>query len=67
MPQPSERTFFIHYNLQNSWGAGDGNTRVTVPAGAVITMDAIRDWERQLREANDWTSCVITNFVELEG
>jgi len=65
------RNFLIHFTWRrdnfNSQSSGDGNTFFRLAEGEKTSQAFIKEVERQLREAHDFTSACVTNIVELEA
>lgn len=61
------RKLFVHYNFRTMRGPGEGSAAVTLAPGQKVTLETIRNAEREIREANDFMSCVIDFFQLLEG
>lgn len=61
------KCYLIAYAFTSYRGAGRGRSFVTTPKDGVTSPGNIKEWERQIREANGFESVGIENIVLLDS
>lgn len=61
-----KRKILVIYHWKKGYQSGYGNVDCTVVGGG-LSMENIREMERQIREHNHCSSVIVLNIIELPG